>query len=179
MIMAQIREVQRVKSVCGITFAQSVELEGILDAIAGIIGKVEQRCEVFEFDHTGYYAEEMGDGLRKVFASFQGLIHPGRLSEMKKKTTNELEAVWSEHERRKVNLDPGYVTMAKVVMASAKDFAHRVYIGDGIYGDVQLQYRDHGFRVQPWTFPDYQTQIALSFFEDVRKALYEEVKTHG
>lgn len=175
--MARVRDIKPVKPICGITFAHSVGLEDILEALVGVMGREEERSEVFEFDHTTYYAEEMGEGLRKVFVGFRGVIEPGRLPEMKRRTI-DLEARWSEDGNRRVNLDPGYVTQAKVVMASAKDFAHRVFIGDGIYGDVQLQYKDNEFRIQPWTFPDYRSETVLSFFHAVRDSLHEEVKLH-
>ena len=176
--MASIREVQAVKPICGVTFGSEPTLEDILKSLSGVFGKVDLRSDVFDFYHTDYYAAEMGTDLRKVFFSFQGVMYPGRLSEIKNKT-NDLEGHWMKNGKRFVNLDPGYMTLAKVVMASVKDFAHRVFIGDGIYADIQLQFRDNAFQIQPWTFPDYQSETALVFFISVRDKLQEEVKAHG
>ena len=176
--MARVRGVDRVKAVCGATFVRDISLDDIIEQLTGVLGRVESRSEIFDFDFTDYYQDEMGDHLRKVFLSFEGLIHPGRLPEIKRRT-NEIEEAWSVEGGRRVNLDPGYMTPAKLVVASAKDFAHRVFLGDGIYGDVQLRYAHHRFRAQEWTFPDYRTDSALAFFEKVRETVYRELKDHG
>jgi len=176
--VARIRDVDDVKYICGVTLSRGVSLEEVTGQLEPVLGRIDSRSEVFDFNFSDYYAEEMGDGLRKIFLSFSGLMSPQKLPEIKHKT-NEMEATWSVDGKRRVNLDPGYVTRAKLVLASAKDFAHRILLGDGIYGDVQLQFRQNRFRVQVWTFPDYQTDLALAFFEEVRKTVYRELRQHG
>ena len=103
----------------------------------------------------------------KQFFSFIQTINPEKLPGIKI-GTNRIEESWSELGKRKVNLDPGYLTGAKLVLASTKDFAHRIFLGDGIYGDLQLQFRHNKFWPEAWTFPDYQTELALDFFTRVR-----------
>ena len=166
------------KPVCGVTFSMGVDLEGVIVRLKEVLGDVEDRTEVFDFSFTDYYREEMGTGLSKVFLSFVHLIHPGSLVRIKRKT-NLMEESWSVDGKRRVNLDPGYVTGAKLVLASTKDFAHRIFLAEGIYGDVQLQFRDNCFRVQDWTFPDYRTRTALEFFERVRKKYVGKVRSRA
>ncbi len=167
-----------VKPICGITFAEGVELQNVLYRIEDKLGPCEDRTPVFDFNFTQYYQEEMGTDLKKIFLSFIERIHPGRLPEIKKETNN-LEETWSIETNRRVNIDPGYITGAKLILASTKDFAHRIFLADGIYGDVQLQFRQNRFRIQEWTYPDYQTEMALTFFHKVRKKYVREEKEHG
>ena len=109
----------------------------------------------------------MGKDLKKVFVVFYGFYDPGCLADSKIRTT-AMEGEFSEG-NRKVNLDPGYITAAKLVLATAKDFAHRIYLGRGIYGDVQYRFRQGKFEPSAWTYPDYQTDLAVAFFAEVRQ----------
>jgi hypothetical protein len=156
-----------VKPVCAVTFSPDFLLDEILREIEPAAGQTDLRSPVFDFDFTEYYSSEMGGNLKKTYVSFDKLMDPGDLPALKIRT-NELEAAWIRDGGRRVNLDPGYVTSAKLVLASTKDFAHRIFLGCGIYGDVQLQYRHGKWHPEAWTFPDYRTETALSFFETVR-----------
>jgi len=170
-----IRDIKLVKLICGLTFTEGVDLDRVIADVQDAYGTVEERSLVFEFTFTRYYREEMGDNLKKLFLSFSGLIHPGQLPSIKLKT-NQIEQTWSMEGKRTINLDPGYIAGAKLVLASTKDFAHRIFLADGIYGDVQLQFRHNRFWTEPWTFPDYQTDEALAFFQRVRKEYMHEEK---
>jgi hypothetical protein len=165
--VSAIREVLKVKPVCGVMFQPQIDLVRIVQELQFVMGSVDQQSGVFDFSFSDYYEDEMGLGLKKVFLSFHSLVDPGNLP-MIKLETNEIETRWSEAGKRRVNLDPGYITGSKLVLASTKDFAHRVFIGDGIYGDVQLRYIHNRFRANEWTYPDYQIGLALSFFEGIR-----------
>ena len=82
--------------------------------------------------------------------------------------TNFIESDLSTGGARRVNLDPGYMDAARVVLASTKDHAHRILLGKGIYGEVTLLYRDGAFRPLPWTYPDYREAATLAFLKGVR-----------
>ena len=176
--MGIIRDVRFVKPICGITLATDVSINKVIERMESIIGIVEDRTPVFDFTFTDYYQEEMGENLSKLFLCFKGLIHPGRLPEIKQRT-NAVENDWSVSGKRRVNLDPGYITGAKLVLASTKDFAHRVFLADAIYGDVQLRFRQDRFWPQEWTYPDYKTESALVFFGNVRDKYILEEKEHA
>jgi hypothetical protein len=174
--MGIIKEIRHVKPICGVLFAKGIDLPKVTRELNEILGPIQDQTPIFDFSFTDYYKQEMGVDLKKCFLSFTNLVHPKLLPGIKIKT-NAIEAEWSIKGKRRVNLDPGYVTGAKVVLATTKDFAHRVYLADGIYGDVQLQYKHQCFNTYHWTYPDYQTDLVLTFFERVREQVNQEEKT--
>ena len=137
-------------------------------------GPLRAESPFFEFVETNYYEATMGTDLKKRFFTFQNLIDPGELPQIKR-LTNEWElryAQQSEHkEPRPLNLDPGYLTLAKLVLASTKDYAHRIYLRDGIYAEVTLNYRHGGWKHGEWTFPDYRREDYQEFFSSCRQDL--------
>jgi hypothetical protein len=171
--LAIIRNPIPVKLICGITFSPELNLASIIEKLETVFSSVEQKSTVFNFsDFTSYYEEEMGKNLSKVFIAFYGFYDPGSLAECKVRTTVLEQEISGEH--RKVNLDPGYITPAKLVLATAKDFAHRIYLGQGIYGDVQYRFRRGKFEPSAWTYPDYQTELAVAFFSEIRQNLLKQ-----
>jgi hypothetical protein len=128
----------------------------------------------FEFTETDYYAAEMGAGLKKQFWAFEAPIDPGRLTAIKL-ATNFWEAEYAglalHPEPRPLNLDPGYLTLAKLVLASTKDHAHRIYLADGIYAEVTLAYRGGAWHAFDWTYPDYRRADFHAFFSACRERL--------
>ncbi len=174
--MGGIQSVQVVKPICGLIFTKTVNCSKAIRQLMEVLGTVDDQTPVFDFSFTDYYEQEMGVDLKRMFLSFVKCIHPGDLAKAKIRT-NKIEDLWSVDGKRRINLDPGYLTGAKLVLASTKDFAHRIYLSDGIYGDVQLQYRHHQFFASHWTYPDYQTDLALSFFSRVRGKFVQEEKT--
>ena len=171
--MAIIREPIPVKLICGVTYAPTIHLMEIIDQLETLFSPVEQQSPIFDFSSfTAYYEQEMGPDLSKLFVAFHGLYDPHCLADCKIRTT-AIEGQISKGPR-KVNLDPGYLTAAKLVLATAKDFAHRIYIGQGIYGDVQYRYRQGKFEPSTWTYPDYQTELAIAFFSQVRQNFIQQ-----
>lgn len=128
----------------------------------------------FSFEETSYYEPTMGPGLQKCFWAFEQLIDPGTLAAIKIQT-NAWELEYAKEsgqgEPRPLNLDPGYLTPAKLVLASTKDHAHRLYLSDGIYAEVTLFYKDRRWQHRDWTFPDYRRTDYQQFFADCRRAL--------
>lgn len=137
-------------------------------------GPVALASERFAFEETDYYQPTMGPGLKKSFLAFERTIEPQRLAPIKLQT-NAWEAAYAVEagrpESRPLNLDPGYVTLAKLVLASTKDHAHRIYLGQGIYAEVTLQYKHRRWQPQEWTFPDYRRSDYQRFFTQCREIL--------
>jgi hypothetical protein len=127
-----------------------------------------------QFSETDYYQPTMGPGLQKTFFAFERLVDPGRLAQIKQQT-NGWEATYAKMaghaEPRPLNLDPGYLTLAKLVLASTKDHAHRIYLGEGIFAEVTLGYRHRRWQAQEWTFPDYRRDDYQAFFSGCRQWL--------
>src|SRR5262252_2300379 len=146
-------------------------------------GPIDHRSGVIPFDFTDYYEAEMGDIIDRVFFSFERLIEADQLPEIKRQT-NQLEDELAAQLRtststvkRPVNLDPGYIEQAKVILASTKNFYHRIYLGHGIFGEVTMHFRNNTFQFFPWTYPDYQSKEYQEFFFRIRHIYRSQLKT--
>jgi hypothetical protein len=139
-------------------------------------GLVEFESDILPWNDSEYYRAEMGEGIKRKIVVFERTIDPGSLPSVKH-FTNTLEQSLSIPDvpgpRRRINLDPGYVTEAKVVLATTKDYAHRLYIGENIYAEVTLRYdkRKRSFVSHEFTYPDYGTQAYRNLFNRTRESL--------
>ncbi len=142
-------------------------------------GSIGLESPAFPFDHTPYYNGTMGAGLRKVFFAFGHFADPGALADWKL-ATNAWEKEYAEaaghEEPRPLNLDPGYLTLGKLVLASTKDFAHRIYLGRGIYAEITLYYKQRRWQHHAWTFADYRSAVYQAFFCQCREHLHTELR---
>jgi hypothetical protein len=134
----------------------------------------------FPFSETDYYQATMGMDLKKQFLAFDRLIDPASLPAIKRRT-NELEKSYqrqSAHpESRPINFDPGYITEAKLVLASTKDHAHRIYLSDGIFAEVTLHLQQKVWQPWPWTYPDYRRADYQEFFSTCRQQLRTKLRS--
>ena len=135
-------------------------------------GPIGLRGDLFAFDHTDYYTPSMGPDLRKYLIGFQYLVDPEHLAAVKQ-DTNALEAGFAGRGGsgpvRPVNVDPGYVSASKFVLATTKDYSHRVYLRHGIYAEVTLHYTKGDFVPWPWTYPDYRSRAVRDFLCQARQ----------
>ena len=151
--------------------------------LAERFGKPACATAVMKFGFTAYYEPEMGANLLRKFIAFGRPVNPADLAEIKL-WTNGVEASFSEAAAsqglavpRPINLDPGYVAPSKLVLATTKDHAHRIYLGRGIYAEVTLTFLKGAFEPMPWTYPDYRTEAYRRFFEQVRADLLARQRT--
>ncbi|HOO55866.1 MAG TPA: DUF4416 family protein [bacterium] len=169
--MGIVKNPDRVQLFCGVINTPDTNIDEVGAVLAEEFGEIDMRSDVLDFDFTDFYEGEMGAGLKRVFFAFEKLIDPSEITSIKLKT-NELELKFAEivddKVMRKVNLDPGYLTPAKMLLATTKDYFHRVYIGDGIYAEVTLVYRRPSFAPFEWTYPDYKTEEYIDFFNKLR-----------
>lgn len=169
--MAKAHDPKPVKLFCGMLAADVGLFARAKERLAGRYGGIDAESDVFDFDFTDYYEKEMGPGLKKTFVSFHPLIDPGEIVAVKL-WTNELEREIAAEAGgpvdRPINLDPGYLTLSKLVLATAKDYSHRLYLGRGIYAEVTLRYQGGRFVDWPWTYPDYKTPEYQVFFKRLR-----------
>ena len=136
-------------------------------------GRWDGESELWPFDQTDYYEAEMGSELQRCFLTFEQLVSPADLSAIKH-ATNAMEQRLAAERRsaeveRPVNIDPGYVDLSKLVLATTKDAGHRLYIGQEIYGEVTLQYQNGSWQTRPWTYPDFTRAVYHEFFARVRR----------
>ena len=163
------------KLVIGIFTAEPKIIENLAAEFVSRFGPIDLLSPWMDFDFTTYYESEMGSPmLRRVFA-FKLLIAQDGLCAIKL-ATNQIERHYSQKERRRVNIDPGYMLHERFVLASGKNFSHRVYIGAGIYADLTLIYQKGSFKKLPWTYPDYNDAGMLTFLEQVRNKYILDVK---
>lgn len=164
-----IRPVPKVLPIAAIAYSDENAAERALLDFARRWGEVILRSSAYDFSRfTDYYEPEMGGGLRKFFAAFGRLVEPDAIVDMKQHAM-AIEDAYRKAGNRTVNLDPGYLEYSKLVMASTKNFDHRVYLAKGIYADVQLRYRGGQFRFNDWTYPDYKSQLVLDFLNEARQ----------
>ena len=173
--MARIRTPERVKPVMAIWMSRcAVPRYGELaEILAETLSPIESKSDWFLPPDTAYYRREMAPDLQKRVVSFRNLMSIDQLPDLKIRS-NALEDLWREQGRRTINLDPGYVSAPKFVLASAKDYSHRLYIGSGIFGDLQLSFVQGGFQTLPWTYPDYRDPAIIAFLEQARAAFMQQ-----
>jgi hypothetical protein len=178
MVMGQVVLPPPVKLIVGLIIADEASVEAVRTSLEATYGKIDLETTKLPFVATRYYEREMGPDLAKVFWSFEALIPPEALAAVKW-ATNAVERAFAmphgSEWRRRVNLDPGYVDLAKLVLATTKDRQHRLYLGHGIYGEVTLRFTGGRFVPWDWTYPDYRTPEYLTFFEAVRRRYRQQL----
>ena len=134
-------------------------------------GDIDVESGIYPFSFSTYYQDDMGADLIKQFVSFKDLVDPGTLASVKQ-ITNNMERATKRSESlpgRGINLDPGYINGAQLVLATTKNYSHRLYLDQGIYGELTLMFSKGVFHPLPWTYRDYKTDLAATFFIAVRQ----------
>ncbi len=153
----------------------TAQLADTIRELAMRYGPPDYVSEVLPFGYTNYYAAEMGQSLVRRFVTFDGLIRPEELPAVKL-MTNDLEERLTEGGARRVNIDPGYVAKQHFILATGKGFAHRPYIGQGIYADLTLVYRKETYRPLEWTYPDYRAEQTIGMLNGLRRRYMIQLK---
>ncbi|MGB8952827.1 MAG: DUF4416 family protein [Candidatus Aminicenantales bacterium] len=176
--MAEAHAFSSVKLVCGIISSRETYFRSAEEHLVRIYGPLDHKSQSFDFNLTDYYEKKMGKNLKREFLSFGRLISPDQLSEIKIRTNALEEEIQKEFQEklRAVNLDPGYLTRAVLVMATAKDFAHRIPLQKGIYAHLEFLFTKTGIRILEWTYPDYKQEACQKFFLDIRKMYLFQLK---
>ncbi|KPJ74937.1 MAG: hypothetical protein AMK72_08840 [Planctomycetes bacterium SM23_25] len=175
--MGQTRQAEPVKLFVGMLSAYPSAFADAESSLADVLGSVDLRSDLFAHEFTEYYRDEMGQPLVRYFVAFDRLIAPGALAGVKR-LAGEVEARMAAAGEwpvaRPMNLDPGYIAPSKLVLASTKDYSHRIYLDDGVYGEVTLLFQQGAWRQFEWTYPDYRTPAYHEFFARVRSRLLEQ-----
>ena len=164
------------KALIGVLFQKDDIYQQFLRHLETIEVEIELESEFYKFDSTDYYQEEMGSGLYRIFLSLKGL-YPVEQSVSLKNETNSWENEWKEAGKRTLNLDPGYLDLHKVVLLSGKEGPQKIYLGGGIWSDLNLIRKAGRFEALPWTFPDLRESRYHPFFERVRENLKLDLKS--
>ena len=163
------------KLVIGFFLKQKDLLDELADDLCSRFGAIDIISAWLPFDYTTYYTEEFGAPLFRRMFSFEKLIQQDALANIKL-STNQLEHKYSRNGKRSVNIDPGFLSLERFVLASGKNFSHRIYLAKGVYADLTLMYSNGRFQTLPWTYPDYADRSMLTVLERIRRKYVLEVR---
>ncbi len=161
--------IEPVKLFAAVLYREESSLEQARKLLSGTFGPEDYVSRPVLFDHTEFYREEMGEPLYRIFTSYSPLVHPQYL------VTAKLEAGRIEQElagsagKRRVNIDPGVLDYLKVVLASFKYQAQKIYLDRGVWADLILYYRKGGWAKFEWTFPDFKAGLYDRSLLEVRR----------
>ena len=172
--MADIKQPQPVLPIIGVIFAPDLTTD-VLPELSADIGNVILKSAEMPFTHTNYYDQEMGGNLTRQWYAFSKLVLPDVLVGLKHNTNVIEKKYLNARGGRSVNIDPGLLSLSSLVLASTKNYAHRIYLGQGIYAEVTLIYKEQKFNPLKWTYPDYQETSALEFFHQARVLLKDRL----
>jgi hypothetical protein len=167
--MGKPKEPSPSKLLMSLIFSDNDVLQRGLHDLRLAFGEIDFMSVRFPFDFTDYYEKEMGGNLFRHFITFRRLISMDSLPDIKK-TTNHLEGQLASPEgKRRINIDPGYLCLGHMILATTKSYTHRPYLRDGIYADLTLIYRGKSFQPLEWTYPDYRQEEIISLFNQLRQ----------
>jgi hypothetical protein len=177
--MWKLKEPRPVKFIIAILAADRQSLFAAVEAIENKFDTIDLVSDIWPFTQTSYYKDQTGPNILRQFVAMEKLIHPGRLAKIKHKTNKmeqKLAARLGVPLPRPVNLDPGFIGSSKLVLATTKNYSHRIYIGKKMYAEVTLIFDKGYWRPLPYTYPDYRQQCYFDFFEQVRNQLLEQLR---
>jgi len=168
--MSRPKEPPPAKLIMGMLFRDARVHRQALAAATDLFGPLDFATEPEPFHFTTYYDREMGPGILRRTVGFLDPVRPESLPDIKLRT-NRIEDRLAVDGKRQVNLDPGLLSEERIILASGKNYTHRVYLRDGIYADLTLIYQKGAYQCLPWTYPDYRSPILLHFFGILRRKL--------
>ena len=173
--MSQPKPPKPAKLVVGFFLKEKSLAEQVVLDLEAQMGPIDMVSAWMPFDFTSYYEKEMGEPLYRRMVVFKSLVEQTKLASLKK-VTNDLEKQYQKDGHRQVNIDPGYLLPERFVLATGKNFTHRIYVGEGIYADLTLIYQKGDFRKLPWTYPDYADSRMIAFLTLVRNKYMGDLK---
>ncbi len=172
------QEPEKAKLIVGLFMKEKELLHSAALRLKEVFGPVDMVSPWIPFDFTDYYEKEMGAPLFRRILVFEKLAEQDRLA-YAKQCTNEVEGRYVTGGRRRINADPGILSRERFVLATGKNYTHRIYLKNGIFADLTLIYAKGRFRFLPWTYPDYQDPKLLGFLEKVREKYIRNLKGYG
>ncbi len=173
--MGRIKKDPPLKLIIGFIFKEESALNKAKGILKRHFGRIDYESQTLKFSYTAYYEAEFGKNLKRKFISFDKLIHPQDLPKAKI-NTNIIEEKLSRKGLRLINIDPGYLDMAKLILASTKDYNHRICLGKGVYAEIALYFRNKSFTPWDWTYPDYRSSDYIAIFNRIRGIYAEQIK---
>ena len=173
--VAQAIEPPPVKLIMGLIFAPEAPIAAVRRAIEATYGPIDLETALLPFVGPVSMNAKWDQPYSASCGALNALIAADALAGIKHQT-NAIEQTFAGHGgQRRVNLDPGYIDLAKLVLATTKDQQHRLYLGQGIYAEVTLRFTGGRFVPWEWTYPDYRTPEYLAFFDAVRRRYRQQL----
>jgi hypothetical protein len=173
--MGKTKEYIPEKLIIGILTVEMKLPESLIQRVVDKFGDIERIDGPYPFDYTKYYNDEMGENIQKFFLTFDQLVSPDQLAEIKE-LTNLIEEEWSRGDKRSLNLDPGFLSETRFILATTKDRGHRVPLKNGIYAEVTLIYMHKEFQTLPWTYADFCDLKYRTLLKEIRKSYLQQIK---
>ncbi len=177
--MWELKDPRPVKLIVGMLASDERCLTAARESLSSALGAIDLASDIWSFDQTDYYARQIGPQILRQFVSVDRLIDPGDLAEIKHRTNaieQHLAATLAMPFPRPVNLDPGIIEPSKLVLATTKNYSHRIYIGRKMYAEVTLVFDRGDWRPLPYTYPDYRRPEYFDFFSRVRDRLAQQLR---
>jgi hypothetical protein len=173
--MSKPRPAEAVKLLMSTIYADDDLVKNFLEILSEYYGGIDFISTRMIFHYTDYYTGEMGSCLLRRVVVFDTLIRPESLPDIKL-FTNDVEDRFAVTGKRRVNIDPGYISQAHLILATGKGYTHRPYLRDGIYADLTLMYKGKSFHPLPWTYPDYAEKPSIDMFNRIRSKYLVQLK---
>ncbi len=164
-----------VRLLVSVIYREEKEFDRVLQRISGRMGAIARISDPFPFDRTDYYEREMGAPLHRRFLLSADTVSREELATAKL-AAEEIENEFSVHGKRTANIDPGLLAEENVILATGKNYSHRIYLRDGVFADLALVYEKGEYRPLPWTYPDFASPTIRSFLTELRRECREADK---
>lgn len=173
--MSSPKEAEDVKLISSLFSPHKEIIDKVIIELEQIFSPRDWMSPELLFDCTKYYAREMGWPLHRRFISFRELIRPSDIVEIKLET-NRVERDYLQNGQRGINIDPGYISLERLVLATGKNYTHRIYLSKGIYADLTLIFHQGSFRPLKWTYRDYAAPETIGLFNDLRERYKRQLR---
>ncbi len=173
--MGRIEGFRPEKLVCGVLVSKTELMDGVKERLSAEFGAADFEGGPLPFTFTGYYDDEMGRSITRFFLAFEQLVAPDKLADFKI-LTNEIESRYTEDGNRRVNIDPGLISLQRLILASTKDNGRRIPLAKGIYAEITLVFTNGAFHPVAWTYPDYSSPEYLAIMREIREIYKSQLK---
>ena len=174
--MSQPSAPQPVKLIVSLFTGEEKLITAASEELSQVYGKIDFMSALIPFTMTDYYKAEMGEGLVRRLITFEELIDPDQLPEVKRYTDRRETDYTNSKGNRRINLDPGYLTLYQLILATNKRFSHRLYLRDSVYADLTLIYKKKSFQPLAWTFPDYGSAQIIEILNRLRERYRKQLQ---
>lgn len=177
--MAAAREYEKCALVIGVLSSYEEQHENLVSLLESHFGPLCAQGPVLDFSYTDYYDSEMGGRPVRYLLMFENLVDPSLLADFKT-LTNELEKNFAfGNGNRRINLDPGILSLSSFILATCKDRSHRIPLRNGIYAETTLIYQNKDFQRLPWTYADYSSEEIKAILRSFRDKYRTKLKAQN